>query len=117
MSTKVFDVFEEYSYLSDKRKFTPGGDNKNWTWFKIYVFSKEDLDLVEELDKLSSVLVKHNMHEYGGFLVCLNHLLLPDRAFAFLSKKIKKKTIKKMATAFNFYVNFWRTIDENGSTT
>ena len=94
MSTKVFDVFEEYSYLSDKRKFTLGGDNKNWTWFKIYVFSKEDVDLVEELDKLNSHLAKHNMHEYGGLLVCLYHLLLPDRAFAFLSKNIKKR-IKK----------------------
>ena len=110
MSTKVFDVFEEYSYLSDKRKFTL------WTWFKIYIFSKEDVDLVEELDKLNSLLVKHNMHEYGGFLVCLYHLLLSDRAFAFLSKNIKKKNTN-MATAFNFIVNFQRTIDENGSMT
>ena len=40
MSSKIFDVFEEHSYLSEKRKFTLAGDNKNWTWFKIFVFPK-----------------------------------------------------------------------------
>ena len=47
------------------------------------------------------------MNEYGEFSVCLDRLLLPDRAFAFLSKKMKKKEIKN-----NFLVNFWRTIDK-----
>ena len=85
------------------------GDLKEWTWFKIYVFSKEDVDLVEELNKLNSVLVSHHMHNYGEFLVCLDHSLLPDTAFAFLSKKKKEK--EKMTTAFDFLFNFWRTID------
>ena len=67
------------------------GGQKEWTWFKIYILSKENVDLVEELDKLNSFYIKHNMHEYGGFSVCLDHFLLSDTAFAFLSKKIKKK--------------------------
>ena len=33
------------------------------------------------------------MHEYHRFLVCLNHLLLSDTAFAILSKKTKQKKI------------------------
>ena len=65
MSSKIIDVFNEYSYLCKKRKFTLAGDTQNWNWFKIYVFSKEDLDLVEELKRLNSLLVSHNMHEFG----------------------------------------------------
>ena len=109
MSNKIFDVFDEYSYLCKKITFTLAGD-RDWTWFKIYIFSKEDVDLVEELNKLDSLLVSHNMHEYGEFSVCLDHSLLPDTAFAFLSKKEKREI-------FNFLVNFWKTVDENGSMT
>ena len=29
ISSKVFDVFEEYPYLFDKIKFTVAGNNKN----------------------------------------------------------------------------------------
>ena len=88
--TGVMPIFEEY-WPSDKdAELTLAGDLKEWVWFKIYVFSKEDVDLVEELKKLSSILVSHNMDEYGEFLVCLDHSLLPDTAFAFLSKKKKE---------------------------
>ena len=59
------------------------------------VFSKEDVDLVEELNKLNSLLISQTvLHKYGKFLVCIHQSLLPDRAFAFLSKKIKKKNLK-----------------------
>ena len=84
-------IFEEYSPSNKNAEWTLAGDLKEWTWFKIYVFSKEDVDLVEELNKLNSLLVSHNMHEYGKFLVCLDHSFLPDTAFAFLSKKKKEK--------------------------
>ena len=59
----------------------------------LFVFTKDDIDPAEELNKLNSLLVKHELYEYGKFSVCLDHLLLPDRAFAFLSKK---KTIKEI---------------------
>lgn len=52
--------------------------NKECTWFKIDVFTKEDIDQVEELNKLNSILVKHELCEYGEFSICLDHLLLPD---------------------------------------
>ena len=91
------------------------GDLKEWVWFKIYVFSKEDVDLVEELKKLNSLLVSHNMDDYGEFLVCIDQSLLSDTAFAFLSKKKKEKY--KVITAFDFLVSFWGSIGENGSMT
>ena len=87
----VMSIFEEYSPSDKDAEWTLAGDFKEWTWFKIYVFSEEDVGLVEELNKLNSLLVSHNMHEYGKFLVCLDHSFLPDTAFAFLSKKKKEK--------------------------
>ena len=65
MFSKIIDVFNEYSYLCKKRKFALAGDTQNWSWFKICVFSKEDVDLVEELKRLNSLLVSHNIHEFG----------------------------------------------------
>ena len=91
MSGKIFDAFDEYFYSSAKRNFMLAGDQKNWTSFKIYVFSKEGVELVEELNKLNSLLVSHNMSEYGKFSVCLDCWLLPDSDFTFPSKKINKK--------------------------
>ena len=82
-------IFEEYSPSDKDAEWILAVDLKEWTSFKIYVFSKEDADLVEELNKLNSLLVSYNMHKYGECLVCLDHSLLPDTAFAFLSKKKK----------------------------
>ena len=91
MSGKIFDIFDEYTALCAKKKITRTGYTQNWNWFKIYVFSNEEVDLVEELKKLNALLVSHNMSEYGNFSVCFNRSLLPDTAFAFLSKKKKEK--------------------------
>ena len=98
MSSKIFDVFEEYAPLCDKGKFTLAG-GKDWSWFNIYVFTKEEIDLVEELDKLSSLLTKNELFEYGEFSVCLDQFLWPNKAFAFLTKKKTKKERN------NVYVN------------
>lgn len=62
--------------------------------FIIYVFTEEDIDLVEELNNLNPLLAKREPYEYGEFSVCLDRLLLPDRAFALLSKKKTKKEIE-----------------------
>ena len=90
---KTFDIFEEYGGLGSNCQFTLSG-NKDWNWFKIYVFTKEEIDLVKELQTLNSLLVKHRMEGFGEFSVCIEHLLLPDRSFGFLSRKKKKKRIK-----------------------
>lgn len=90
MSTKVFDVFEEYSALEPNRKFRLAG-GKDYCWFRIYVFSKEAIDLVNELDILNSLLVSQGMNEYGEFSVCLDPLLIPDWDVVFLSRKRAKE--------------------------
>ena len=87
----VMSIFEEYLPSDKDAEWTLPVDLKEWTWLKMYVFSKENVDLVEELNKLNSLLVSRSMHVYGEFLVCLDHSLLPYTAFAFLSKKKKEK--------------------------
>ena len=58
-------------------------------------------------------MLKHKGNNYGEFSVCMEHLLLPDISFGFISKKEKSEA--KMS--FNFLDNFWTTVDENGSMT
>ena len=58
---------------------------------KIYVCSKDKIDLVEELNILNFLLVKHGAEGYNIFKVCIDHLLLPEKAFVFLGEKKRKK--------------------------
>ena len=89
MSSIAFSISEEYSQNDTNRKFTLATD-KNCVWMKIYVWTKDEIDLVEELNILNSLLVKHGAEGYGVFKVCIDHLLLPEKAF-FLCEKEKKK--------------------------
>ena len=74
---KSFDIFDECGGLGLNRQFTLSGD-KDQNWFKIYIFTNEEIDLVKELEPLNSLLVKHGLEGYGEFRVCTEHLLLPD---------------------------------------
>ena len=62
MSSIAFSIFE---------------NDKNCVWMKIYVWSKDKNDLVEELKILNSLLVKHGAEGYDVFKVSINNLLLP----------------------------------------
>ena len=43
------EIFEEYSPYSDKdAQLTLAGDMKDWSWFKIYVFTKKKIDLLSK---------------------------------------------------------------------
>ena len=86
----IFDIFDEYGGLGSNHQFTLFGD-KNWNWFKIYVFTKKEIDLAKELETLNLLLVKHGLEGYGELHVSIEHLLLPDGSFAFMSKKVKIK--------------------------
>ena len=90
--SKIFDIFDVYGELGSNREFILSGD-KDQNWFKIYAFTKEEIDFVKELQTLNSLLVNHGIEGYGEFRVCNVHLLLPDRSFGFLSRKenIKKQ--------------------------
>lgn len=88
---KIFDIFDKNGELGSNRQFTLSGD-KDWNQFKIYIFIKKQTGRVKELEILNSLLAKHRLEDYGQFHVCIGHLLLPDRSFAFMSKN---KNIKK----------------------
>ena len=40
---------------------------------KIYIWTKDEIDLVEELNILNSLLVKHEAEGYGVFKVSIDH--------------------------------------------
>ena len=62
------------------------------------IFYKKKINLEKELKTLNDFLLKHEGNNYEEFSVCLEHLLLPDRAFGFISRK---KVISK--NVFQFF--------------
>ena len=89
MSSIAFSISEEYSQNDTNRKFTLATD-KSCVWMKIYVWTKDEIDLVEELNILNSLLVKHGAEGYGVFKVSIDHLLLPEKAFFCVKRKKRK---------------------------
>ena len=63
MCNKACDGSVEYSDL-DQKKYTLAGEVKEWNWFKIYVFTKEPIDLIKELNILNSILASHGINDY-----------------------------------------------------
>ena len=59
---------------------------------KFAFLQKKKIDLEKELKILSDLLLKHKGNNYDKFPVCLEHFLLCDRSFGFISKK--KKSLK-----------------------
>ena len=80
---------------------------------KIHSWTKDEIDLVEELNILNSLLVKQRAEDYSVFKVCIDHLLLAKKAFIFFVKRKKRK----MKTEWDFLIKTWRSEDENGSIT
>ena len=72
MSSIAFSIFEEYSQNGTSRKFTLATD-KSCVWMKIYVWTKDENDLVEELKILNSLFVKHGAEGYDVFKVCISN--------------------------------------------
>lgn len=58
---------------------------------KICVCSNDKIDLVEELNILNFLLVKHGAEGNDIFKVYIDHLLLPEKAFVFFGEKKRKK--------------------------
>ena len=58
---------------------------------KIFVWTKDEIDLVEERDILNSLLVKHRAEGYNVFKICMDNLLFPEKAFFFLFFFLVKK--------------------------
>ena len=93
MSSIAFSIFEEYLQNGTNRKFTLATD-KNCVWMKIYVWTKDEIDLVEQLNILNSLLVKNGAEGYDVFKVCTDNLLLPEKAFVFWGFFVKKRRKK-----------------------
>ena len=70
---------------------------------KIYVWTKDETDLVEELNILNSLIVKHGAEGYSVFKVCIDHLLLPEKAFI-LFFSCEKEIKRKMNTDWDFFI-------------
>ena len=59
MESKVFDFLDYYARLCpSERKYTLAG---NSSYFEIYIFTKEPLDIVKELDSLDSLSVEYEL--------------------------------------------------------
>ena len=69
--------------------------------------------MAKKLKILNDLLSKHDGNNYEDFSVCLELYFLADRAFGFISWE----KIEAQKMSFNFTVNFWTTVDENGSIT
>ena len=104
----VFELFEDYSQRHEK--ITLAGDVKKWTWFKIYLFSKNKIDFVKELKIFNSLLMQHGLFGCEELSACVDNIYgLKNLLFFYQDRK------KKMKMAFNSLVNVWRSVDENGS--
>ena len=95
------------------KRYHLAGDNKRWKFFLIYVFTKDKIDLVEELGKLNLILVDHEQAEvYENFSAYIDQTQ-PGLCF-FLLLLLRKE---KQKINLSFFVKFWRSVDENSSIT
>lgn len=85
----IFELFDEYGHRQNKT--TLSGDVKEWSWFKIYFFSKDKIDVAEELQFLNSLLARQGLLEYDEFSACIENLVSPEKQLLFLLRVKKKK--------------------------
>ena len=105
------EIFEEYRLQNKDAKVSLAGDMRDWSWFKILVFINQKINLIKELQSLNNLLGKHVGNKYEEFSVCLNKPYYPpEQSLGFIPRGKKFE-----AVSFNFMVNFWTTVDENGS--
>ena len=83
----VFELFDEYGHRQNK--ITLSGDMKEWSWFKIYLFSKDKIDLVEELNFSNFLLAHHGLFDYEEFSACIDNSVLSEKPLAFCQERRK----------------------------
>ena len=105
MRSKVIHFLDDYArFCPSERKYTLAG---NSFYFKIYVFTKESLDIVKELD------TEHELkkEDYGEFC---NWIDSEDEPFIL---KCSKKKKKKKKSKFDICYQFFKDCDANGRST
>ena len=85
----AFSIFEEYSQNITDRRFTLVTE-KDCVWIKIYVSTKGQIDLVEKLNILNSLFVKHGAEGYDVFKDCICYYL---KKLFFCVRKRKKRAL------------------------
>ena len=81
----IMEIFEEYRPQDKDAKISFSGDLRNWSWFKIFVFTNKKINLIKEVKSLSNILAKHKGNKYEEFFICLNKS--PEQSFCFISRK------------------------------
>ena len=52
------EIFEEYRPQNEDAKVSLSGDMRDWSWFKILVFTNKKINQIKELEILSNLLAK-----------------------------------------------------------
>ena len=52
------EIFEEYRPQNKDAKVSLSGDMRDWSWFKILVFTNKKINQIKELEILSNLLAK-----------------------------------------------------------
>ena len=84
----VFELFEDYSQRHEQ--ITLAGDVKKWTWFKIYLFSKNKIDFVKELKIFNSLLMQHGLFGCEELSACVDNTIWPEKPVVLLSRQKEK---------------------------
>ena len=109
----VMEIFEEYPPQDKDPKVFLSGDIRDWVWFKILVFTEKKIYLIKELGILNNLWQSTRRIDMKNFQFALrNSPFCLSKIFWFYFKGKKSE-----AMSFNFMVNFWTTVGENGGMT
>ena len=115
MENKVFDFLDDFARLCpSERKYSLA---ENSSYFEIYVFTKESLDIVKEVDTLDFLSVEHELKKegYGEFCTWINS---EDRSFVFnCSKTTTTTATTKNMSEFDICYQSLKDFDTKGSST
>ena len=68
----ITEIFEEYHPQNKDGKVSLAGNMRDWSWFKIFVFINQKINLIKKLKSLNNLLAEHVGHKYEEFSICLN---------------------------------------------
>ena len=90
----VMEIFEEYCPQNKDAKVSLVDDMRDWSWFKILVFTNQKIDLIKELESLNNLLARHKGSKYEEFSVCLHEFSLSlKQFFEFTSREKNLKNV------------------------
>ena len=85
-------IFDEYS--PPDKDAVLAGDLKEWTWFKMCVFTKKKIDLEKKPKILNDLLLKHKGNNYDEFPVVWSIFFCVTDLLVLSQKQKQKKSLK-----------------------